>query len=98
MPAIQRGAQKGVVQWKLDVSSIVIDDDECLLNDDEKQFCQLMAKHSALHNARMPSGHQPKFQRWSSVLLGEEAAHRCALELGVRAVFGRSPLTRDRSG
>ena len=69
MPAIQTGAQKGLVQWKLDVSSIVIDDDECLLSDDEKQFYQQMAKHSPSRNAGMPSGHQSKFQRWSSVLL-----------------------------
>ena len=63
------------------------DDDECLLIGDEKQFYQQMAKLSALRNTGMSSGHQPKFHRWSSVLLGEEAAHRCALKLGGRAVY-----------
>ena len=38
------------------------DDDECLLIGDEKQFYQRMAKLSALRNAGMPSGHQPKFR------------------------------------
>ena len=109
MPAIQRGAQKGLGQWKLDVSSIVFDDDESLLNDDEKQFYQQMEKLSALRNAGISSGYQKVSGRSTSggVITSHDGVLCCwvkkqrivARSSWVGALFlSRSPLTRDRSG